>query len=61
MRRPRTSVSMDRTARARGGLANQLEAIVEDERPGVHRIGDCLALRTVEEAVLEGLRLGHAL
>lgn len=54
-------MSMDRTARARGGLANQLEAIVEDERPGVHRIGDCLALRTVEEAVLEGLRLGHAL
>jgi NADPH-dependent 2,4-dienoyl-CoA reductase/sulfur reductase-like enzyme len=43
------------------GLANQLEAIVEDERPGVHLIGDCLAPRTVEEAVLEGMRLGHAL
>jgi hypothetical protein len=27
----------------------------------VHLIGDCLAPRTVEEAVLEGMRIGHAL
>ncbi len=36
------------------------------ETPGafdgeVHGIGDCLAPRTVEEAVLEGLRVGAAI
>lgn len=43
------------------GLAHQLEAIAPGERPEVHLIGDCLAPRTVEEAVLEGMRIGHAL
>ncbi|MFM9369950.1 FAD-dependent oxidoreductase [Streptomyces sp. Da 82-17] len=44
------------------GLAEQIEqALPEAERPQVHLIGDCLAPRTVEEAVLEGMRLGHAL
>ena len=32
-----------------------------DGRREVHAVGDCLAPRTVEEAVLEGLKVGTAL
>ena len=33
-----------------------------DDWPGeLHRIGDCVAPRTAEEAVLEGLKVGAAL
>ncbi|MDI3406017.1 oxidoreductase [Streptomyces cavernicola] len=42
-------------------LADELAELAEGERPDVHLIGDCLAPRTVEEAVLEGMRIGHAL
>ena len=37
------------------GLLRELEGRVDLE---VHAVGDCLAPRTVEEAVLEGLRVG---
>ncbi len=40
------------------GLLRGLEARTDLE---VHGVGDCLAPRTVEEAVLEGLRVGSAL
>lgn len=40
------------------GLLRELEARTDLE---VHGVGDCLAPRTVEEAVLEGLRVGSAL
>ncbi|MDI3388450.1 FAD-dependent oxidoreductase [Streptomyces sp. B-S-A8] len=44
------------------GLAEEIEAALpEAQRPELHLIGDCLSPRTVEEAVLEGMRLGHAL
>ncbi len=39
----------------------ELEAALEDWTGEVHLIGDCLAPRTVEEAVLEGLRAGVAI
>ena len=34
---------------------------LEDWEGEVHRIGDCLAPRTAEEAVLEGLKAGAAI
>ena len=34
---------------------------LEDWGGEVHRIGDCLAPRTAEEAVLEGLKAGAAI
>ena len=43
--------------RSETGLAEALE----DWDKEVHVIGDCLAARTVEEAVLEGMRVGWAL
>lgn len=39
------------------GLLHELEGYDAE----VHGIGDCLAPRTVEEAVLEGLKVGHVL
>ncbi|MFP6774846.1 MAG: hypothetical protein VCE74_21330 [Alphaproteobacteria bacterium] len=38
-----------------------LEAELADWAGEVHVIGDCLAPRTAEEAVLEGLRAGAAI
>ena len=38
-----------------------LRALEDDDTVEVHGVGDCLAPRTVEEAVLEGLRVGSAI
>jgi 2,4-dienoyl-CoA reductase-like NADH-dependent reductase (Old Yellow Enzyme family)/thioredoxin reductase len=42
-------------------LADELAALPADRRPETHAVGDCVAPRTVEEAILEGMRVGHAL
>ncbi|MDI3422046.1 oxidoreductase [Streptomyces luteolus] len=42
-------------------LADALQDLAPSERPELHLAGDCLSPRTVEEAVLEGMRVGHAL
>jgi hypothetical protein len=42
-------------------LADELAALPADRRPELHAVGDCVAPRTVEEAILEGMRVGHAL
>jgi hypothetical protein len=39
----------------------ELEAALDDLDIEVHMAGDCLAPRTAEEAVLEGLKVGSAL
>ncbi len=44
------------------GLLAELEAAREAGAPfEVHAVGDCLSPRTIEEAVLEGLRVGVAI
>jgi hypothetical protein len=40
---------------------NDLEQGLRSTGTAVHMVGDCLAPRTVEEAVFEGLKVGTAL
>ena len=40
---------------------NNLELIFDDFQENLYMVGDCLSPRTVEEAVLEGLRVGACL
>lgn len=43
------------------GIEELLLAMPAAERPEMHLAGDCLAPRTVEEAILEGMRVGHTI
>ena len=53
---------VDTLVTALGHQSNtSLESALADWPGEVHVIGDCLALRTAEEAVLEGLRAGVAI
>ena len=54
-----TSVIVCTGYQPRTGLEEAIAALPEAHRPEVHLIGDCLAPRTVEEAILEGMRTGH--
>ena len=48
-------------AQGHDSVDDLLRALEDDDTVEVHGVGDCLAPRTVEEAVLEGLRVGSAI
>jgi hypothetical protein len=55
-------VEADALVLSQGHLpVDELVTALADDGRELHAVGDCLAPRTVEEAVLEGLRVGAAL